>query len=192
NPLPKLKDHLLNRLLSLQFSPDSYHFNEADSCTIKILENKLYPSSILHVNYTAYDVRRGQDIINSRMGGNVMVLSCSTASRSHPFWYAHVLGIFHLQLLHTGLLSTNLSVQQIQVLWVHWFEIVKGHDTNFKAARLPKLKYISSDNEGAFGFLDPSLVVRGCHLLPCFADGQTSSRFFPSNETCAEPCNKTK
>ncbi|EGN99947.1 hypothetical protein SERLA73DRAFT_53415, partial [Serpula lacrymans var. lacrymans S7.3] len=176
NFISKLKNHILSRLLGLEHSTDGYHFNETDHDTIKTLGNKLYPSSLLHINYTTYDVRCDQDIVNTRMGGNIMALSSGATLGSHAFWYAHVLGIFQLQVLHTGPSSANLSVQHIQVLWVRWFEIVKGYHTNFlKTARLPKVKYMLSNNEAAFEFLDPSLVIRGCHLIPCFADGRTSS-----------------
>ena len=30
------------------------------------------------------------------------------------------------------------------------------------------------NDPSAFGFLDPSLVLRGCHLIPAFNDGRTS------------------
>ncbi len=37
-----------------------------------------------------------------------------------------------------------------------------------------KGRVIPDSDEYAFGFLDPSLVLRGCHLLPAFADGKTT------------------
>jgi len=49
-----------------------------------------------------------------------------------------------------------------------------GHKYGFKAARLPKIGFVPETDDQAFGFLDPSLVVRGCHLIPVFADGRTS------------------
>jgi hypothetical protein len=44
-----------------------------------------------------------------------------------------------------------------------------------KAARLPKIGFIPDTDDLAFGFLDPSLVVRGCHLIPAFHDGYTAA-----------------
>ena len=41
-----------------------------------------------------------------------------------------------------------------------------------KQAKLPKLSFLPEADEFAFGFLDPSLVLRGCHLIPAFADGK--------------------
>ena len=35
--------------------------------------------------------------------------------------------------------------------------------------------FIEDSDELAFGFLDPSLVIRGCHLIPRFASGRTNA-----------------
>ena len=53
-----------------------------------------------------------------------------------------------------------------------------------QSARLPKVGFVEYTDPLAFGFLDPSLVVRGCHLVPAFADGKTSS-LLPLNPTAA-------
>ena len=42
-----------------------------------------------------------------------------------------------------------------------------------KAVQLPKVGFIPESDDLAFGFLDPSLVVCGCHLVPSFSEGQT-------------------
>ncbi len=41
-------------------------------------------------------------------------------------------------------------------------------------ARLPKIGFLPDSDEFAFGFLGPSLVLRGCHLIPAFEDGRTT------------------
>jgi hypothetical protein len=30
-------------------------------------------------------------------------------------------------------------------------------------------------DSNAFGFLDPSFVIRGCHLIPAFAEGRSDT-----------------
>ena len=35
--------------------------------------------------------------------------------------------------------------------------------------------FIPDNDNLAFGFLDPSLVIRGCHLIPCFSNGRTAA-----------------
>jgi len=112
--------------------------------------------------------------MNPRTSANVMVLSPETSPRAHPYWYARVLGVFHARVLHTGPSATNRSVQHMEFLWVRWFGIDPEHCYGHKAARLPKIGFVPESDPLAFGFLDPSLVLRGCHLIPAFNDGRTS------------------
>ena len=92
----------------------------------------------------------------------------------HPYWYAHTLGIFHACVFHVGIKSANQSPQDMEFLWVCWFGQVPGHHFSMKAARLPKVGFVPGEDDQAFGFLDPSLVVQGCHLIPSFCEGQTN------------------
>jgi hypothetical protein len=103
-----------------------------------------------------------------------MVLSPETGCQAHPFWYARVLGVFHARILHTGPLATNRSIQHMEFLWVRWFGVVPRYRYGHRAARLPKIGFVPDSDPLAFGFLDPSLVLRGCHLIPAFNDGRTS------------------
>ena len=41
-----------------------------------------------------------------------------------------------------------------------------------KAAWLPKVGFVPEEDDMVFGFLDPSLVVQGCHLVLSFSEGQ--------------------
>ena len=63
----------------------------------------------------------------------------------------------------------------MEFLWVRWFGVVPGYRWGLKNARLPKIGFVSSDSGAAFGFIDPSLILRACHLIPAFADGCTDS-----------------
>jgi hypothetical protein len=62
----------------------------------------------------------------------------------------------------------------MEFLWVRWFGVEPGYHWGFKTARLPKIGFVPNTDDMAFGFLDPSLVIRGCHLVPSFADGCTT------------------
>jgi hypothetical protein len=173
NFVSKLKDHLLSRLLSLEYDGDEYAFTDADRNTVRIMDNRIYSSKVLRVNFTTYDVRRDQDSMNPRTHCDVMVMSRESGP-GHPFWYARVLGVFHAQVYHIGPSAKNRSKQNMEFLWVRWFGTVPGYRFGPKLARLPKIGFLSDTDESAFGFLDPSLVVRGCHLIPAFVDGRTS------------------
>jgi hypothetical protein len=58
----------------------------------------------------------------------------------------------------------------------------------FKEGRLPKVGFVP-DSPTAFGFLDPSLVLRACHLIPAFADGRTDD-LLRHGPTAARPCGE--
>jgi hypothetical protein len=174
NFMPKLKDHLLGRLLNRNYNGDNHDFSDSDRNTVRLINNRIYSAKVLRVNYTTYDVRRDQDSMNPRTHADVMVLSPESGPDAHPFWYARILGVFHAQVLHTGPLATNRSVQHMEFLWVRWFGVMPGHKWGMKVARLPKIGFVPDTDDDAFGFLDPSMVIRGCHIVPAFVDGRTS------------------
>ena len=115
-----------------------------------------------------------------------MVRSREDDPEAHPYWYARILGIFHARVLHTGPAATNRSVQDMQFLWVQWFGVEPDHRSGLKVGRLPKIGFVPENDSQAFGFLDLSLVIRGCHLIPAFADGR-SSELLTTSVTAARP-----
>lgn len=129
----------------------------------------------MKVNYTTYNVCRKQDIINPSTHHNVMVLSHETEPGQHPYWYACILKVFHTHIRHCGLESWNLLVQPMEVLWVCWYGINPGHRYGPTLTQLPKVGFVPESDSAAFGFLDPSLMIIACHLIPVFSNGCTSS-----------------
>ena len=123
----------------------------------------------LQINYTTYDMRRDQDTLHPGSGSTVMLLSREDGPNAHPFWYAEVLGAFIITVDYAG------TKRAMEVLWVRWFGVVPGYRWGFKYARLPKVGFIPSETGAAFGFIDPELVLRSCHLIPAFEDGRTGS-----------------
>lgn len=185
NFIPRLKDHLLSRLLGQEFDGDEVEYTDEDRRTVRIVGDHIYSAKVLRVNYTSYDMRCDQDSMNPRTHCDVMVLSTETGPNAHPYWYARVLGVFHAKVLHSGPEARNRSVQHMEFLWVRWFGVEPGHLWGFWTARLPKIGFIPDIDDGAFGFLDPSLVIRGCHLVPCFASGRTTELLSTPNYTAA-------
>lgn len=157
----------------MPFDGDQTPFSDADRNTVKIIDNEIFSAKVLRVNYTTYDVRRDQDSMNPRTSADIMVLSQETGPDAHPYWYARILGVFHLRVLDLAPGATNRSLQHIEVLWVRWFGMVPGCRYGSKVARLPQVGFVPDTDPLAFGFLDPSLVLRGCHLIPAFNDGRT-------------------
>jgi len=114
-------------------------------------------------------MRCDQDTLRPGHGATVMLLSRENGSNAHPFWYAQVLGAFIISVHYMGV------EWEMEFLWVRWFGVVPGYRWGLKNARLPKIGFVSLDSGAAFGFIDPSLVLRACHLIPAFADGHTDS-----------------
>ena len=108
---------------------------------------------------------------------NVMTLS---HDGEHPFWYARALRAFQIPTCYLGRRSKNPSFHKMDVLWVRWLGVEPNYSWSFKHARLPKVGFIpDTDEDLAFGFLDPSSVIRACHLIPAFAGGRTAALMKP-------------
>jgi hypothetical protein len=175
----------------MDYNGDEHSFTDADRNDVIIVDNRLFCAKVLRVNYTTYDVRRDQDSMNPRHHCNVMVESCETEKDVHPFWYARVLGVFHARVLHIGPRSNNRSVQTMEFLWVRWFGLSPEYrNAKSKTTRLPQIGFVPDSDPSAFGFLDPSLVIRGCHLIPAFAYGRTSE-LLTATSTAARPIGET-
>lgn len=173
--MPNLKNHILGRRLGSTYDGDEQVFSAEDHNSIVVVDNRVYSGRTLRVNYTTYDVRRNQDTINPRTNCDIMVASPETSAGAHRFWYARVLGIFYVYVCDNSKESANRGRQRYDFLWVRWFGMVEGHRYGLRAARLPKVGFIKEgDATPAFGFLDPSLVVRACHLIPAFNLGKTT------------------
>jgi hypothetical protein len=133
--------------------------------------DRLYQHNILRINYTTYDVRRKQDSVNpATPHRDIMVLANTDNESDHPFLYARVIGIFHVNVVYTGGRTVDYRPRKFEFLWVRWFE----NDTSMPASswsrsHLDRLCFPPMARDDAFGFLDPADVVRGCHVIPAFA-----------------------
>ena len=117
--IPKLKGHILGRLLNRTYKGDTYgKFTSDKRNTVRITGECLYRCRTMRVNYTTYDVRCEEDVINPKTYPDIMVKSLETGPQAQPYWYAHVIGIFH------GLVSSlhpkvrEQSSRRMDFLWV--------------------------------------------------------------------------
>jgi hypothetical protein len=176
----RLKDHLLARLRNLPYDGDEHEFSNNDRDCVLIKDNNLYEHATLRVNYTTYDVRREQDTITPRTHRDIMVLAHED-ERTHPYWYAHVIRIFHVNVEYHDPVSHFCSPPTcMNFLFVRWFQ----HDNSlagWASKRLQRLEFIDQENSDmAFGFIDPDCVIRGTHLIPAFAHSSTDKLLGPS------------
>jgi hypothetical protein len=192
-----LKDHLLPRIKStlleeggsnVETSPQAgltsaslaagYGAHERDSVLIK--NDRIYSHQVARFNYTTYDVRRGQDVINpSTPHCDIIMLANRNQEthqeRDHPFLYARVLGIYHANVVYMGEGMLDYEARRIEFLWVRWFEYDSSTSSGWSDLRLDCVCFQPLASEGAFGFIDPRDVLRGCHIIPAFTKGKRHS-----------------
>jgi len=136
-----------------------------------IKDNQMYQHKLARFYYTTYDIRRCEDIINPRTSHcDVMLLASKeeVGSHLHPFLYARVLGIFHINIIYNGPGMINYEPMRFDFLWVRWFEL----SASAEGSQLDRLTFPPMADENSFGFVDPALILRACHLLPLFSEGK--------------------
>ena len=95
----------------------------------------------------------------------------SYGSADHPFVYGKVIGILHAEVSYVGDIGrqgAEYLYYPLEILWVRWYDVVlpTSSDTELHQAKL-----LPIDGKGAHSFVDPSQVIRACHLIPKFSDG---------------------
>jgi len=169
-----LKDHLLARIRGIQYTGDELEFSNEQRDELIFANNKLYEHSVFRINYTTYDLRREQDSLNPRTRSDIMVLSHETGDARHPYWYARIIRIFHVDIWD----STDelmFKPRRMDFLFVRWFGRDSDYKSGWSAKRLHRVGFLRGDDPDAFGFLDPDVVIRGVHLIPAFGHGQTDN-----------------
>ncbi|KAI0737276.1 hypothetical protein C8Q80DRAFT_1125441 [Daedaleopsis nitida] len=171
-----LQNHALGRL-SERFSEDLrtaasqqelQNFTFEDRSRLIVYRDQLYPHQMLRLNYTTYDLRRSQDIQPPEMAQRVQSTHFS------------MLGSFHINVRLSD--SAMVNFERMDILFVRWFCVDHSKPGGFKAKRLHRVEFVpcDDDTEPAFGFIDPSHVVRASHILPAFASGRTADLLPPS------------
>ncbi|KAL6302526.1 hypothetical protein BKA93DRAFT_712337, partial [Sparassis latifolia] len=148
-------------------------WTDADRARVAIKDDRIYDHRTLQLNYMTYDVQHEQDTINpSTDHRDVMVLANDDDPHAHPFWYARVLGIYHVNAVD---LSPNSQAvpQHVEFLFVQWFGINPDWSGGWAARQLDRIGFVPVTDDEAFGFISPAHVLRACHLIPAFAEGRT-------------------
>lgn len=189
NFLPDLKEHLLPRLkdilkkealtretISVESYSDLLKDNSAHTSQLFFKQDRLYKHRIFKINYTTYDVRRAQDVINPNTSHmDIMVLNGisdeSGEEQPQRFLYARVIRIYHCNVVFTGPGSLDYQPRRMEFLWVRWFQ--PSSPVGWGSRRLECVTFYPVEHEHAFGFLDPNDVLRSCHILPRQALGKS-------------------
>ncbi|KAG1763201.1 hypothetical protein EV702DRAFT_983023 [Suillus placidus] len=162
--LPQLKDYILDCLELLEKS--ACVTNERDSILFK--HNRIYHHNIVRFNYTTYDVRRDQDVINLKTPHcNIMLLKHHDDDHDGKFRYAKVLGIHHVNVVCAGNVYES---RQLEFLYVWWYEpSASSADLLYPQCTLCRVHFVPLANQNAFDFIDPGVVLWSCHIIPAFS-----------------------
>lgn len=172
NFVPKLKEHLLRRI-NAQTGPTGVG-EEQDINTIILKDDRMYQHNIARFNYTTYDVRRAQDVINPRTSHcNIMVLRSSNdiGRQGHKYIYGKVLGVYHVNVIFIGHGMVDYTPIRMEFLRIRWYEPM-DEVSAWETSTLDRVKFPPLTNEHSFDFLDPADVLRGCHIIPRFVRGR--------------------
>lgn len=165
---------------------EEHTFPDEERDSITFVGDRMYKHNVLRINYTTYDLRRAQDSINVRTHPYIMTLGHEDEeehTKWHPFWYAKVLGIFHVNVRRSG----HMETERMEFLWVHWFGRDPDHEGGFETRRLHRIGLTDCEDPTSFGFLNPNDVLRSIHLIPAFSpnerngephDDETSEEFY--------------
>ena len=140
---------------------------------VVIKDDRIYTHKIMRIKYTTYDARRDEDIIHlDTEQTNVMLLNpaYSYGSPIHPFSYGKVIAILHAEVAFVGDIArqgAEYVYYPIEFLWVRWYKILPSSSNS----ELDKVELLPIDHTGAHSFIDPSQVLRACHIVPDFESG---------------------
>ena len=145
--------------------------------SIIIKDNRMYIHKLARFYNTTYDVRRSEDVINPKTSHcDIMLLSDPQARNdlpTHPFLYARVLGIYHVNVVYSGPGMLNYEVMRFDFLWVRWFQVsTNPANAGWEASRLDRVSFPPMAQTDAFDFVNPEHVLRSCYLSPVFSEGK--------------------
>jgi hypothetical protein len=175
----QLKNYLISGLEGEPYTGDINQYSQKKRLEVIIVNNQLFRHPILRVNSTTYDMRRMQDTIKPAVHPFVMYLSPYENS-PFPYEFAAVIGIFHTFIIDNRPTARSSSRKLVQLLWIRRMELDLKHKSGWKAQRLHRVRFIPTSTGDAFGFLDPNDIIRGVHLIPAFASGQTTELLEPA------------
>ena len=189
--IPKLKQHLLPRIREL-LGFEKEASQPDDWLNVVFHRDRMFEHKIMRINFTSYDVRRGEDVIHPKtQQSNILMLNpqflLATNDRQdriaeaptdtedgHPFLYAKVIRIFHVNVIYIGEGNCDRHPRQLEFLWVQWYQLHEAG--SWDSGKLDQLTLLSYKDQ-SFGFVDPNNVLRGCHIIPSYRCG----RWHPSD-----------
>jgi len=165
---------------NLPYDGNEHAFSDEEQDSITFVGNCMYMHDVIRINYTTYDLRCAQDSINMQTHPYLMTLGHKDeeGAKWHPYWYAKVLGIFHVNVRRSGFMET----ERMEFLWVHWFGCNTDHKGGFETRRLHRIGLMDSEDPTSYEFLNPSDVLRSVHLITAFSPNQENQQAVDSDD----------
>ncbi|TFK25959.1 hypothetical protein FA15DRAFT_638473 [Coprinopsis marcescibilis] len=148
---------------------------------VRIEKDLLFAHRIMRIKYKTYDMRIDEDIIHIDTDNcNIMVHNPDflnhPAQGHHPYIYAKVLKILRVDMdiyALFGHLPSKHGMDKpkplsIPILWVRWY----SYTASGQEYCLPSLEFKPLTSRNSTGFVNPNDVVRACHIIPKFSQGQ--------------------
>jgi len=156
-------------------------FHDGNNAKRVFIENDtLYEHPILNIKYTSYEVQQERDIVHIGYGrtGVMVYTPMPQEDENEPWSYANILAAYHVS-VHT---ASRPEPQTLTVLWVRWMERSEVGLTGENSRNLTRVSFVpwSGTPGSTFDFVDPSHVIRACHLIPAFNLGRTHDLLDPS------------
>jgi hypothetical protein len=156
-------------------------FTDEDNTEQIFIENDmLYEHPIASINYTSYEVQREKDTVHVGYGRTSIEVFAPTLreDENEPWLYASVLTVYHVNVRTTS----NPKPQTLTLLWVRWMQRASAGLTGPNSQNYSRVSFSpwSAVPGSTFDFIDPSHVIRACHLIPAFNLGRTFDLLNPS------------
>jgi len=156
-------------------------FPDGDGTEQLFIENDtLYEHPILNIKYTSYEVQQERDIVHLGYDRTGIMVYTPTLQEdeSEPWSYASVLAVYRA----TIRTASNLEPHTLTVLWVRWMQRSALGLTGPNSRNFTRVSFVpsSSISGSTFDFVDPSHIIRACHLIPAFNIGRTHDLLDPS------------
>ncbi|KZT31801.1 hypothetical protein SISSUDRAFT_955841, partial [Sistotremastrum suecicum HHB10207 ss-3] len=93
-----------------------------EATKLRIRGDKIHTHNTLRLHYTTYDVRRATNFTDGNQNRSTIMLSAYDKDdnpKPNSFWYARVLGIFHVYA--RDIYGSSEDFERIDILWVRWF-----------------------------------------------------------------------
>ncbi|KAJ8092892.1 hypothetical protein PM082_023525 [Marasmius tenuissimus] len=172
----KLQRHLISRILYAD--PDT--ILDKDLYQLAFTSDRFYRHQRFRIHYTSYDCCRKKESIGSQRRPHIMMLT-GDPNDPHPYLYARVIGIYHANVLYVGGGPVHGKTRRMDFLHVQWMQFDKGHEWGWKAKRLPRVHFLDGEDPDAFGFVDPSQVIRASHMIPSYKYDTTEELLSPKS-----------